>query len=105
MLSILADNVAGSAGAESSVESNKTPFLPGRKASAHIELGGATGSVPSIKIQSSPDDSAWTDVLELVQLNGNKVGDVTLDKHMRVTVATAAGSSDGRYSAYLQTGD
>lgn len=105
MLSILADNVAASVAAQSSVESTKTPFLPGRKASAHIELGGATGTVPSIKIQSSPDDTVWTDVLELDQLEGNKVGDVTLDKYMRSTVVTDAGTDDGRYSAYLQTGD
>ncbi len=105
MLSILADNVAATVANQTGVESNKTPFLPGRKASAHIELGGAVGTVPSIVIQSSPDNSVWTTVLTLNQLDGNKVGDVTLAKYMRVGVATAAGTTAGRYSAYLQTGD
>jgi len=105
MLSVLADNVAGTVANQTSVLSTKTPFLPGRKVSAHIELGGATGTVPSVKIQSSPDDTVWTDVLELDQLDGNKVADVTLDKYMRAMVATAAGTLPGRYSAYLQTGD
>lgn len=105
MLSVLADNVAATVADQTAVESNKTPFIPGRKASAHIELGGATGTVPSILIESSPDNSVWTTVLELDQLDGNKVGDVTLDRYMRAGVDTAAGTSPGRYSAYLDTGD
>ena len=105
MLQILANNVAGTVANQTGIESNKTPFLPGRVVEAHIESGGMTGTVPSVKIQSSPDDSVWTDVLELDQLDGNKVGNVVCDKYMRAMVATAAGTLAGRYSAYLSSGD
>jgi len=105
MLQILADVVAGTATAEDSVQSNKTPFLPGRMVEAYINVSSTVGDGNAVvKIQSSPDDTAWTDVL----IGGgvsDKVGMVKCDKYMRATVTTAAGTTAGVYSAYLRGGD
>ena len=104
-VSVLADNVAGSVADQTSVSSSKTPFLPGRVVSAHIQTGGITGTVPSIIIESSPDESVWTTVLTCNQITGGKVGNVTCDKYMRAGVETAGGTLAGRYTAWLQSGD
>ena len=105
MISVLADNVAGSVADQTAVESFKTPFLPGRMVAAHIMTGGITGTVPSIIIESSPDNSTWTTVLTCNQIAGGKVGMVKCAKYMRAGVETAGGTTDGRYSAWLSSGD
>ena len=103
--SILADLAAGSVAAQSSVESNKTPFLPDRVVTAHIAPSAdMAGTDAVIVIQSSPDDSAWTTVMTMTGI-GHKVADIVLAKFMRANVTTAAGTTDGEYSAWLQTGD
>jgi len=105
MYSVLADKVAGSVANQTSVESNKTPFLPGRTVGAVIDVDAATGTDAVIVIQSSPDDSAWTTVLTHTGIGGQTVGNVKCDKYMRAGVTTAAGTAVGSYSAYLQSGD
>ena len=105
MISVLADNVAGTVADQTAIESNKTPFLPGRMVAAHIVTGGITGTVPSILIESSPDDSTYTTVLECDQISGGKVGMVKCDKYMRAGVDTAGGTTAGRYTAWLSSGD
>jgi hypothetical protein len=104
-IQILADNVAGTVADQTAVESNKTPFLPGRVVEAYIITGGITGTVPSILIESSPDNTTWTTVLECDQITGGKVGNVTCAKYMRAGVDTAGGTLPGRYSAWLRSGD
>lgn len=105
MISVLADLAAGSVAAQSSVSSTKTPFLPGRVVSAYIAPSAdMAGTDAVIVIQSSPDDSVWTDVLTMTGI-GPKVGNITLDKHMRVNVTTAPGTTDGEYSAWMSSGD
>ena len=105
MLQVLADNVAGTVADQTAVESNKTPFLPGRVVGAHISTGGITGTVPSIIIESSPDGTTWTTVLTCNQIDGGKVGNVVCAKYMRAGVETAGGTTAGRYSAWLSAGD
>jgi hypothetical protein len=105
MYLVLANNVTGDATDEASVESNKTPFLPGRTVGAVIDVDAATGTDAVIIIESSPDDSTWTTVLTHTGIGGVTVGNVKCDKYMYVGVTTAAGTVDGTYSAYLQSGD
>lgn len=105
MILVLADLAAGSVAAQSSVSSTKTPFLPNRVVSAYIAPSAdMAGNDAVIVIQSSPDDSVWTTVLTMTGI-GFKVGNVTLDKHMRANVTTAADGTDGEYSAWLSSGD
>lgn len=105
-LLVLADNVAGTAAAQTSVDSaDTTPFITRRVVEAYIIQNGMTGTVPSITIQSSPDNSVWTTVLTLATLGGGKFGNVTCERYMRANVATAAGTLAGRYSAFLRASD
>ena len=104
MILELADNVAGTATAEASVESNATPFLPGRVVEAVIVGDGITGTDAVIEIESSPDDTVWTVVMTLTGL-GSKAGNVKCDQYMRANVDTAGGTTPGTYSAWLSSGD
>ena len=105
MISVLADLVAGTVAAQTAVESNKTPFLPGRMVAAHIvPSADMAGTDAVIVIQSSPDDSTYTTVLTMTGI-GPKVGMVKCDKYMRANVTTAAGTTAGEYSAWLSSGD
>jgi len=101
-LHILADNVAATAGTITSLSNFKTPFMPNRVVEGYIVQNGMTGTVPEVRIESSPDDSTWTTQLKLVQIGGGKVGSVTCDKHMRGNVITAAGTLAGRVTIYLR---
>ncbi len=105
MLSVLATLVAATAADEDAVESNKTPFLPGRVVGAVIDVDAATGTDAVIVIESSPDDSTYTVVLTHTGIGGQTVGNVKCDKYMRSSVTTAAGTVAGTYSAYLLSGD
>jgi len=105
MYLVLADKVAATAADEASVESNKTPFLPGRTVGAVIHVDAATGSDAVIEIESSPDDSVWSTVLTHTGIGGITVDNIKCDKFMRSSVTTAAGTIAGNYSAYLQSGD
>jgi len=101
MFKLLADAAAATVAAQTAVDlADISPFLQGRVVKAGITLSGATGTNPSIKIQSSPDNSTWTDCLVCAAL-GDKFGNITLDRYMRATVITAAGTTPGVYSAYI----
>lgn len=104
MFQILADNVTGDAGAEDSVESNKTPFLPGRTVETIVATDGATGTAPDYSIEGSDNDSDWT-VLQTIDSLGTTFGSVKCYKYMRFQVNTAAGTADGTVSCALRSGD
>ena len=104
MILELADNVAGTATAETAVTLTATPFLPGRTVEAVIVGNAITGTAAVIEIESSPDNSVWTVVMTLTGL-GSKAGNVKCDKYMRANVDTAGGTTAGTYSAWLSSGD
>lgn len=91
---------AAAAAAQTGVSTQATPFAPGFNAIANINLTGVTGT-PTIKIQTSPDNSTWTDAatLSVITRTGYQV-EITLDKYARLNV-TAAGSA-GTIDAYLE---
>lgn len=90
---------AAAAAAQASQATDETPFAQGFNAIAEIVLTGVTGA-PTIKIQTSDDDAAWTDVLTVSALTRNVVkAEVALKKHVRLNV-TAAGTA-GTVDAYI----
>lgn len=96
----LAENVAADAIAnQASVALSTTPFLPGRVVVGQITFSGNYAAAGVVKIQSSPDNAAWTDQLTANTIN-DKEGNVTLDAYMRAA-CTAAGTAASKYSAYL----
>lgn len=86
--------------AQTGVSTQATPFSPGFNAVAEINFTGVTGT-PTVLIQTSPDNSAWTTVatLSVITRTGYEV-EVTLDKYARLNV-TVAGSA-GTIDAYLR---
>lgn len=97
---LLAAVSAASAAAGTAQLLDVSPFLEGQNARGVIALSpDAAGSVV-VKIQSSPDNTTWTDVLTLTGVgNPTLEGEVTCDKYMRGNV-TGAGSA-GKVSVYL----
>ena len=78
---------------------NATPFGVGFNALVTIAFTGVTGT-PVIKVQTSPDNSTWTDVLVTSGLTRSQyVAEVTLDKYARLNVTT--GGSAGTVDAYI----
>lgn len=85
--------------AQTGVSTQAAPLARGFNAVAHINLTGVTGT-PTIKIQTSPDNTTWTDAtsVAVITRQGFKA-EITLDKYARLNV-TAAGSA-GTIDAYL----
>lgn len=76
-----------------------TPFIVGGAAISHVVLTGVTGS-PVIKIQTSPDNSTWTDAVSVSAVTNSVVMDeIALQRYVRLNVTT--GGSAGTVAAYL----
>lgn len=76
-----------------------TPFIVGGSAVSMVVLTGVTGS-PVIKIQTSPDNSTWTDAVTVSAITNSVVLDeVALQRYVRLNVTT--GGSAGTVAAYL----
>lgn len=89
-----------SAAAQAAQATDDTPFARGFDAICTIVLTGATGT-PTVKIQTSPDGSTWSDAVTLSSIANSSVKrEIALDKYARLNV-TAAGSA-GVVSAYLE---
>lgn len=87
---------ASAVAAQAGVATNVTPMARGFNAVVQLNLTGVTGT-PTIKVQTSPDNSTWTDALTLsVITRSGYRGEITLDKYARlnVTVAGSAGTID-----------
>lgn len=99
----LANGVAASVGDKTAVlVGMQTPFLPGRDVVAHIDLDGATGTNAVIAIDGSPDNSTWTaDVATYTGLGHTSVS-CKVYKYMRASVTTAAGTTAGLLSVWLE---
>ena len=86
--------------AQTAVSTTASPFAPGFNAIVHICSTGLTGS-PVIKVQTSDDNSTWTDAVTLNVLTRNHVmAEVELKKYARLNVTT--GGSAGRIDAYIR---
>jgi hypothetical protein len=91
---------ATSATAQTAQSTTTTPFAPGFNAIAHLHFTGLTGT-PTVKIQTSEDNSNWTDALTVSVLTRSSVlAEITLQKYARLNV-TAVGDA-GTIDAYLQ---
>ena len=85
--------------AQTAVSTTTTPNARGHSVIAEILFTGVTGS-PVVKIQTSPDNSTWTDVLTTSGITRTKfTANVTLDKYARLNVTT--GGSAGTVDANL----
>jgi hypothetical protein len=86
--------------AQTGVATMATPLARGHNARCNINLTGVTGT-PTIKVQTSPDNSTWTDVatLSVITRTGYQT-EITLDNYARLNV-TVAGSA-GTIDAYLE---
>lgn len=103
-IKVLGQNVdANAVAAQTAVQLTTSPFAPltgGRKAAAFIVLDpGATAGSGVAKIQTSPDNSAWTDALTLTGL-GSAAAEITLDEYVRLNVTGAYGAGS-LVTAYL----
>jgi hypothetical protein len=98
----LAENVSGTAvAAQTGVQLTVTPLLPGRNCIAVVYPIGLTGT-PTILIQSSSDNSAWTTVATHTGLGAKEYNIAATDKYMRANVTVAAGA--GTFNCYLKDG-
>lgn len=77
---------------------DKTPFATGFNAVAVIAQEGGTGAFVA-KIQTSPDNAAWTDVLTVNGAGPTAMQEVTLQRYVRLDVSTAG--TAGTANAYL----
>lgn len=85
--------------AQTGVSTVTTPHARGHTAIAEIIFTGMTGS-PVVKIQTSPDNSTWTDVLTTSGVTRTVfTANVTLDNYARLNVTT--GGSAGKVDANL----
>lgn len=99
----LVTGVAASAGDKTSVlVGNETPFLPGRDVVAHIDLDGATGTDAVIAIDGSDDDATFVADLATYTGLGHASVSVKCYKYMRASVTTAAGTTAGLLSVWLE---
>lgn len=90
---------ATAAAAQTAQATAATPFAHGFNAIAEIVLTGVTGT-PVIKIQTSPDNTTWTDALVVSALTRSTVkAEIVLDKYARLNVTTVG--SAGTVDAYL----
>lgn len=87
------------AAAQASVDlADTTPFASGFNAVAVIDEDAGAGAFVA-KIQTSPDNVTWTDVLTKNGAGPISMAQVTLDRYVRLNV-TSAGSA-GTANAYL----
>lgn len=100
-IQMLAEAVSNAAvAAQTSVDlGNKTPFLPGRKVEAFIDVSSDASAAATIKIQGSDDNSTWVDLLTSTALAGKRAM-VTAYRYMRAN-ETVAGTA-GTYNAGLR---
>lgn len=99
----LASGEAATAGDITSVlVGNETPFLPGRDVVAHIDLDGAVGTDAVIAIDGSDDDTTWVADLATYTGLGHASVSVKCYKYMRASVTTAAGTTAGLVSVWLE---
>lgn len=75
-----------------------TPFGDGFNAIAAVHQNAGAGSFV-VKVQTSPDNSTWTDAAVVSGVGPAKLVEVTLQRYVRLNV-TAAGSA-GTCNAYL----
>ena len=92
---------AAAVAAQTGVQLTVTPLLPGRNCIAKVYMHAVTGS-PTILIQSSPDNSAWTTVATHTSLASAEHNIAATDKYMRANMSVAGGA--GTYSVYLTDG-
>jgi hypothetical protein len=98
---ILGEGVDATAvAAQTAVHPTATPFLGGRDVVCDVQLTGVTGA-PTIKVQGSSDNSAWTDLISHTVLYSKKYN-IKAYPYMRLNV-TVAGTA-GTVSAYCQNG-
>lgn len=91
---------ATAAAAQTAVATSVTPFSPGFNAVLTVVLTGVTGT-PTIKVQTSPDNSVWTDVVTITALTRSvHCTEITLSSYARLNV-TAVGTA-GTIDAYLE---
>lgn len=97
---MLAEAVSNAAvAAQTAVTLGTTPFLPGRKVEAFIEISPDATAAGTIKIQGSDDNSSWNDLLTASALAGKR-GMVQAYKYMRANM-TAAGTA-GTFNAGIR---
>lgn len=92
---------ATGAAAQTGVLTTTTPHPRGFNALAEIVFTGVTGT-PVVKIQTSPDNSTWTDVLTTSGITRTVFSaNVTLGKYARLNVTSvgSAGTVEGRLIA------
>lgn len=77
---------------------SETPYANGFTAVGVIVQLGATGS-PVAKIQTSPDNSTWTDAVTMTGLVPTTMAEVALQRYVRANVTTAG--SAGTANFYL----
>lgn len=98
---ILGEGVnAAAVAAQTAVGAVATPFLDGRDVVCDLDLTGVTGT-PTIKVQGSPDNVTWTDLVTHTVLY-RKCYNIKVSRYMRLNV-TVAGSA-GTASCYLLNG-
>ena len=102
---LLAPGTAASAGDKTAVTIGmKTPFLPGRLARVVFDARSQTGTAPAWAIDGSVDNSTWVaDLATSAVAAGSDRKDVILYKYMRVSVTTAAGSTEGTLGVHLES--
>lgn len=90
---------AASVAAQAGVLTNVSPLARGFNAVVQINMTGVTGT-PVIKVQTSPDNSTWTDAtsVSVITRSGFRA-EITLDKYARLNVTTAG--SAGTIDCYL----
>lgn len=87
------------AAAQAAKDTDDTPFSPGFNAIATVVLTGVTGT-PTIKVQTSDDNVAWTDAVTVSALDRNVVmAEIEVKRYARLNV-TAVGTA-GTVDAYL----
>jgi len=79
-----------------------SPFTPGMNVIGKITTNAAAGAGLVVKIQTSPDDNTWTDVLTMTGVGPDKQAEFTSDAYIRYNV-TGAGSA-GTANVYLEAG-
>ena len=100
LITLAAAVSAASVAAQTGVSTMEAPFAPGFNAVVSICGTGLTGT-PVIKVQTSPDNSTWTDVATLnVITRNNYTAEITLNKYARLNVTTGAGA--GTVDCYIR---
>lgn len=78
-----------------------SPFTPGMNVIARVAQNAGAGAFV-IKVQTSPDNTTWTDVLTVTGAGPTKQAEFTSAAYIRYNV-TAAGTA-GTANVYLEAG-